>query len=210
MNDNDKKTFASLLSVIAEICNRPLSEETLSFYWEALKHLELDDFKKAAYAMMRYHRTSTLPLPYEFIANSTDDLDHRALVAANDLYKHARNPDPSFIFDDPINDLIVEHYGGWKNICNAVEELETHEQARKFTAELERVYKIIYRARGGIPPENRTRMVGDLERRQQEIIAQRNREQMQLKSFLADVEPDNDQNDDEENDVPWIHPSGMP
>ena len=145
MNESEKVNFLEMLTGMAEIFDKKLSEVVIEIYWQALKQYPLDGFKKAVNNIVQQHKYSYFPRPAEFIEYITppEALEFKAelgLAEWIDAYCNVGeggNPE----FDDSVVALVCQHYGGWLAICNSFPRCGTDKDQEFWFKDFKNVYR---------------------------------------------------------------------
>ena len=118
MKPSDKNEFDEVLVALAELHDKKLSDPLLTLYWEALKDISFEDFKKAANVLARAGKF--FPKPVDFREYLSVDMTTQAALAykkVDDAFYKA-GIYATVIFDDPIIHAVIDNLGGWVKFCN--------------------------------------------------------------------------------------------
>jgi hypothetical protein len=120
MQASDKPAFVALVSDVLAYYRQPVSEFTLSVWWQAMKPYSLEQVRKA----MTGHATN--PDSGQFAPKVADvvrilDGTHadRAMLAWGKVHEAmgAVGAYRDVVFDDPAIHAVVEDLGGWPKVC---------------------------------------------------------------------------------------------
>lgn len=145
MNSEDKIRFAEIMAGVAENFNATLSKPGLSLRFEALREYSIQAVEKAAHAILRSRKYTSMPTVAEFLeylgGSSTEDLACIEGVKVLNAVKQV-GPYRSVVFDDAVTQAVIQHsFGGWEKI-NA--EL-TMDNEKWFLKDFEKAYKAFSR-----------------------------------------------------------------
>lgn len=118
MQKQDKIEFEIYLSGVAEIFDKQLSGIQMDIYFEALKNLTLEEFKRAATYVSK--TCKFFPKPVEFLEQVIPNKDDLASLALIKLEKAIESYGyyQTVIFDDKIIHMVVDAMGDWMTIYN--------------------------------------------------------------------------------------------
>ena len=118
MDQKNKREFLDLMSALAENYSKKFSQLSLEIYWNVLKSLTLEEFRKAVNHLAATRVYSTFPLPAEFInaVHPPSDLELQAAAASTELRQRLNDPYTSFRFADPVIGEVVNLLGGWDHV----------------------------------------------------------------------------------------------
>lgn len=120
MNEPERATFTKLLTDVLAYYRQPVSEFTLSVWWQAMQPYSLEQVRKA----MTAHATN--PDGGQFAPKVADvvrilDGTHtdRAMLAWGKVFEamSAVGAYQDVVFDDPAIHAVVEDLGGWPKVC---------------------------------------------------------------------------------------------
>lgn len=121
MDSRDKKEFLKILTGLAELFDKKISDALFGIYWQALEDLSLGDFNRAANSLAL--TAKFFPKPAEFREQILPAMSAQAAIA----YKKLEDAFSSagvyrtVVFDDPVIHAVVENLGGWMHYCNLPE-----------------------------------------------------------------------------------------
>jgi hypothetical protein len=106
----------SQLSPIAEAYHEKVSEARYELYYQVLKELEFEAFKKACIDILSTRKYSSFPMPAEFL----EDVETKAMSALRELKSAFRRYGKyrSACFKDKALMACVDAMGGWIALCN--------------------------------------------------------------------------------------------
>lgn len=120
MTKDDYKKFCECLLGCAEITDKPLTEQAIAVYWNALKHLEIQVVVDA------FGRHVTNPDSGQFMPKPADiirlcegshlDSAMQAWTKVVDAMKTVGSHS-TVVFDDPLIMMVVKDMGGWVYLC---------------------------------------------------------------------------------------------
>ena len=113
MIDSDKTEFAAILSGMAEVRGKPMSNAALKMYWLALADWSMADFRAAALHLLK--TTQFMPTPYDFHQlRKVDSSGIDAWAKVRAIIRTRRPDDVTHI--DPKTDRIVRAMGGYTQL----------------------------------------------------------------------------------------------
>jgi len=127
MKDSDREEFARVMLGVAEVYDKPLSDEKLNLYWSALSSLSIEEVK----AGLTNHMKNTddfggcrYPLPADIIRGVAGSLVDRAATAWSKVLTAMRSTGryATVAFDDPIIHAVIREMGGWIDACGITED----------------------------------------------------------------------------------------
>ncbi|MDR2099979.1 MAG: DUF6475 domain-containing protein [Campylobacteraceae bacterium] len=106
----------SQLSPIAEAYHEKVSEARYELYYQVLKELGFEEFKKACIDILSTRKYSNFPMPAEFL----EDVENKAMQALSELKRAFRHHGKymSVCFADKALMACVDAMGGWIALCN--------------------------------------------------------------------------------------------
>ncbi len=119
MTQNDFEKFAEMLSAVAGLYSKEISEMTISIYFNAMKEY---DFSAVRQAFDRYVKNTDtgqfMPKPADLIRMMTGTSLDSAMEAWAKVDKAVRQVGTyaSVIFDDPLIHRAIADIGGWVNL----------------------------------------------------------------------------------------------
>ena len=117
MDSQDRERFDAVIVAMAELFDRKMSAIQLDLYFEALKDMSLEDFRKAANTVAR--TCKFFPKPVEFREQIIVGIDAQATLALDKVQKAFWDAGiyKSVVFDDPVIHAVIDHLGGWIKYC---------------------------------------------------------------------------------------------
>ncbi|MDR2790242.1 MAG: DUF6475 domain-containing protein [Campylobacteraceae bacterium] len=108
----------SQLSVIAEAYHEKVSEARYELYYQVLKELDYEEFKKACIDILSTRKYSSFPMPAEFL--NIEEIESKAMSALGELKSAFRRYGRyrSVCFRDKALMACVDAMGGWIALCN--------------------------------------------------------------------------------------------
>jgi len=118
MNNSDREEFDAVIIAMAELFDRKMSAIQLDLYFEALKDMSLEDFRKSANTVAR--TCKFFPKPVEFREQIIVGVDAQATLALDKVQEAfwSAGVYKSVVFDDPVIHAVIDHLGGWVKYCN--------------------------------------------------------------------------------------------
>ncbi len=110
MGPHDKRRFAELMTMVAEVYGREITAQKLAFWFDLLSDYEIDAVERAARDHMR--ASKFMPTPAELIERMQPAVDQRALLAWAEVSRLLRNSRAARSAD-PITERAVADLGGW-------------------------------------------------------------------------------------------------
>lgn len=159
MTDQDRDRFEEMLTILAEIHDKELSEYKLEVYFDTLSDIPIDDLINAGSILAR--TTKFFPKPSEFRDNIVANTDDMAAIAYAKFFKAcAYTPDRTLIFEDPIIHAVIDSLGGWND------ELYDKWANIKDEVWLQKRFEGLYQtfAKCGVPENTSGKLIGKLER----------------------------------------------
>lgn len=139
MNLDDKENFIKLLTAMAEVFEKEMSDIKIEYYFAALQEFDFVDVKRAANILGKTWKAWIFPRPADFREFILPNLDDASLLALEKFEKAALDPYKSVIFDDPVIHAVVDAFGGWVTACNMMD-LEDWKFKRQ---EFVKLYKVL-------------------------------------------------------------------
>lgn len=109
---NDKKRFAKLMVILAEIFtpDKTVSKEKIEVYHESLRRFTIDDIEQAAKRIINTKTFHAFPLPAEFISiieeGLNSDSEMKGLEAWSEICRHAS---VMGYFEPTCSDPLIQH-----------------------------------------------------------------------------------------------------
>ena len=127
MKKSDRIELATLITGMAELYNKTLSEAAITIYITALEKYPIEEIKPAINNIVTQRVYAKFPLPAEFIEyiNPSGNLEARALIAVEEVLdeNEIQGPTMTVSFDDPIIHHVILRYGGWHKIGSKLREI---------------------------------------------------------------------------------------
>lgn len=139
MTKNDMAEFTKLLTGLAAMFERQLTELIRDMYYNALKDLDIEQIRDAANNIAQ---TSTFfPKPVDFRNAISGDKDSAAISAWEKVLKAKSKVGQyqSVQFDDPVIHSVIKLMGGWGAVCR----LEGHDDEKWQRIDFEKTYKAL-------------------------------------------------------------------
>ena len=122
MQKKDKVKFLEVLTSLSDLYDAPLSQGSISLYWETLKVLSLDGFIAAS----KHHAETSkwMPKPSDFLdaaKKGSMNLEERSAMAWLGVVSAVRSvgSNRGVNFDDPLIHATIRSLGGWANLCRS-------------------------------------------------------------------------------------------
>ena len=122
MQKKDKVKFLEVLTSLSDLYDAPLSQGSISLYWETLKVLPLDGFIAAS----KHHAETSkwMPKPSDFLdaaKKGSMNLEERSAMAWLGVVSAVRSvgSNRGVNFDDPLIHATIRSLGGWANLCRS-------------------------------------------------------------------------------------------
>jgi hypothetical protein len=122
MQKKDKVKFLEVLTSLSDLYDAPLSQGSISLYWETLKVLPLDGFIAAS----KHHAETSkwMPKPSDFLdaaRKGSMSLEERSAMAWLGVVSAVRSvgANRGVNFDDPLIHATIRSLGGWANLCRS-------------------------------------------------------------------------------------------
>ena len=142
MNKQDKSQFAALMTGIAELYQKKISNTMLNIYWRALKRFDLCDVQRAVDAhVIDPEAGQFMVKPSDVVRHIEGNAETIALLAYSKVESTVRHIGSytSVAFDDPIIHSVIEEMGGWVRFCTIKTEavpFQTNEFIRRYQGHL--------------------------------------------------------------------------
>lgn len=163
MTDNDRADFSALLADVLGFYRQPISDFTMSVWWEACRRFELTAVRRA----MTAHATDPdrgqfCPLPADIIRHLRGTTKDESLTAWQRVigqvgsvgrYGTPRLSEPESV--------ALQAIGGWQRLCNSQED-ELGHLAREFCANFVAIENTERRQETLGAPAEVVRLAGDL------------------------------------------------
>jgi len=112
--------ITKVLYVFGELYDKKITEGIAEIYYDIFKNYSVDEFKTAAYKVIKSHVYNSLPKPasiLEFLEGTSDDKALMAWSLAQDAVVKVGYYDSPKVEDPIISNCIVE-LGGWQEFCS--------------------------------------------------------------------------------------------
>ncbi|PJC87811.1 hypothetical protein CSW98_01405 [Vibrio sp. HA2012] len=120
MTNDQKQSFAQVLSDTLSLYRFELTPSLLEIWWEDLSHFDLEAVRQA----LSMHRRNPdngqfAPKPADVVRLLGGTSKDRAIIAWNKVNKAISSVGAynSVVFDDPLIHAIVNDMGGWSGVC---------------------------------------------------------------------------------------------
>ena len=127
MNQNDEQRFFEIMSGLAEIYDKKLSEMALSIYFNALHNYPIDKIRKAANSIVMQKTFNKFPLPAEFVEyiDPSGNLEAQAMIAVEEVLdkNEIQGGTMSVSFTDPLIHHTIIRMGGWVKVAAKIREI---------------------------------------------------------------------------------------
>lgn len=110
MGPHDKRRFAELMTMVAEVYGKEITAQKLAFWFDLLGDCDVEAVERAARDHMR--ASKFMPTPAELIERMQPAVDQRALLAWAEVPRLLRNSRAARSAD-PITERVVADLGGW-------------------------------------------------------------------------------------------------
>jgi hypothetical protein len=120
MNDSDKANFARLMTAVAELHNKKLSQQLFDIYWHALKKYEYKDIMRSLNRLIVDPDVGQfMPKPADIVRSNDGDSNTKAILAWGKVMQAIRQVGAwdSVVFDDKKIHAVIEDMGGWIELC---------------------------------------------------------------------------------------------
>lgn len=121
MINSDKANFARLLTTLAELHNKKISEQLLSIYWHSLQKYEFNDIKRSLNRLLIDPDVGQfMPKPADIVRYIEGDTQTQALLAWGKVMQAIRQIGvwDSVEFDDRKIHAVIVDMGGWIRLCS--------------------------------------------------------------------------------------------
>jgi len=164
MISENKTEFLNILTHLGEYYNKTLSPNIIEIYWNGLKSLTIDEFKKSVDSVVQSRKYTNFPMIADFLeAVNPPEKTEMLILKAMTTFKKAITKygyTKSFHFKDTVlSNLIQSVYGGWYAVLNERHNL-TDDELYWWDKKFEENYRVFLK--NGIPKKN-PKMVGWLE-----------------------------------------------
>lgn len=140
MTNEDLERFASLVYGLAANFGTDASKAMTGMWFRALKECSIDDFERAAMAILAQRKYAKMPTLAELIecmgGGSTEDkseVQASKVLGAIRQYGHYS----SVVFDDAVTMAVIDQgFGGWPRLCQEL----TEDQERWWRREFVHIY----------------------------------------------------------------------
>lgn len=109
-----------VLYALGELYDKKITESILEIYFDIFKEYSVDEFKTAAYKVIKSHVYNSLPKPASILEYLEGTSDDKALMAWNlaqeAVIKVGYYDSPKF--EDPIISNCIVEMGGWQWFCS--------------------------------------------------------------------------------------------
>lgn len=123
MTHENKPEFAQILTAMAEIYDKELSEISVQLYWNCLKHLDFDHFREACAKCVE--TSKFMPKPAEILQNASGGPRETHAIREWDAIQAAVSSVGAYQsveFDDPVTAKAATAVGGWSELCRPTED----------------------------------------------------------------------------------------
>jgi len=123
MISENKTEFLNILTHLGEYYNKTLSPNIIEIYWNGLKSLTIDEFKKSVDSVVQSRKYTNFPMIADFLeAVNPPEKTEMLILKAMTTFKKAITKygyTKSFHFKDTVlSNLIQSVYGGWYAVLN--------------------------------------------------------------------------------------------
>jgi len=103
-----------------ELYDKRISDGILEIYYDIFKNYDIDEFKVAAYKVIKSHVYNSLPKPASILEYLEGTKDDKALAAWLEARKACEDVGyyDSPQFTDPIISNCITELGGWQEFCS--------------------------------------------------------------------------------------------
>jgi hypothetical protein len=117
----NRSEFIKIITGLADMFNKQISEFMLDIYYEALKDYSVDQVQRAVLSCLKNYKYSTLPKPSDILEYLEGTKDDRALVAWIQAKEAVQKGGyyASVVFKDSIIAHCIKELGGWQDFCCA-------------------------------------------------------------------------------------------
>lgn len=139
MNSTDKKAFVDILTSVAQVYNRKMSDILFNQYWRTLKDYLIEVIDEAfARHVSDPDKGQYMPLPADIIRLIHGNSGTQALLAWTKVNNSIRyhGAYESVVFDDPLIHAVIADMGGWIQLCRANSDTlsyRAHEFERRYS-----------------------------------------------------------------------------
>lgn len=120
-----RKLFASEFTGLCEICDKEQSETLNDVYYETLKNLTDEQFRKAIRRVISTTIYKKLPMPAEILEAVHGNLDDKAVLALTELQSGIAKYGfyDTVQFSDTVIHMVVDAMGGWEAVsCMTIDD----------------------------------------------------------------------------------------
>ena len=112
--------LGSVLKVFGELYDKTITKGILEIYYDIFKDYSADEFKTAAYKVIKNHQYNSLPKPANILEYLEGTKDDKALAAWLEARKACEDVGyyDSPQFTDPIISNCITELGGWQEFCS--------------------------------------------------------------------------------------------
>jgi hypothetical protein len=125
MRDSDRQKFAQVMTGVAELYGKSLSDELLEIYWRSLAIYEIDSVTTALNRhVMNTEVGQFMPKPADVaraIEGSGTGRAGFAWTMVADAVKFVGSYE-TIVLDDPISQAVIADMGGWISLCESLQD----------------------------------------------------------------------------------------
>ena len=138
----NRDIFEQCISMVESGFKKKYSEEEKFVYYEVLKDIEEEEFKKATINLIKTHPVMTLPIPNDFVkrTESKENKVKKKYIEIKEEIKKLINRHGLVIYEDPLIHVVVNKLGGLERLRM----MESYYFEKVMNEELENIVSLYY------------------------------------------------------------------
>ena len=138
----NRDIFEQCISMVESVFKKKYTEEEKIVYYEVLKDIEEEEFKKATINLIKTHPVMTLPIPNDFVkrTESKENKVKKKYIEIKEQIKKLINKHGLVIYEDPLIHVIVNKLGGLERLRM----MESYYFEKLMNEELENIVSLYY------------------------------------------------------------------
>lgn len=138
----NRDIFEQCISMVESVFKKKYSEEEKFVYYEVLKDIEEEEFKKATINLIKTHPVMTLPIPNDFVkrTESKENKVKKKYIEIKEEIKKLINRHGLVIYEDPLIHVVVNKLGGLERLRM----MESYYFEKVMNEELENIVSLYY------------------------------------------------------------------
>lgn len=138
----NRDIFQQCISMVESVFKKKYTEEEKFVYYEVLKDIEEEEFKKATINLIKTHPVTTLPIPNDFVKRTEpkENKIKKKYIEIKEQIKKLINKHGLVIYEDPLIHVVVNKLGGLERLRM----MESYYFEKVMNEELENIVLLYY------------------------------------------------------------------